>query len=100
MLRACAVHGIAFVPFFSVAGQGHEAGTVHAEHDHVRAVARTHGVSPAQIRLAWTLQQGDHVLAIPGTGNPEHLVDNVAAGALRLTKGELQLLDSISHAGT
>ncbi|MFD4757940.1 aldo/keto reductase [Streptomyces sp. NPDC058439] len=100
MLRACAVHGIAFVPFFSVAGQGHEAGTVHAEHDNVRAVARTHGVSPAQIRLAWTLHQGDHVLAIPGTGNPEHLVDNVAAGALRLTKGELQLLDSIGHAGS
>ncbi|MEU8034219.1 oxidoreductase [Streptomyces sp. NPDC049099] len=102
MLRACAAQGIAFVPFFSIAGQGREAGAVRAEHDQVRAVARAHGVSPAQVRLAWTLQQGSHVLAIPGTGNPEHLVDNVAAGALRLTPEERRLLDSIGrpHTGT
>ncbi|MFF2066674.1 oxidoreductase [Streptomyces sp. NPDC058200] len=94
MLRECAAHGIAFVPFFSIAGEGREAGAVKAEHDQVDAVARAHGVSSAQVRLAWTLQQGAHVLAIPGTGNPEHLVDNVAAGALRLAVEELQLLDS------
>jgi pyridoxine 4-dehydrogenase len=95
MLRACAELGIAFVPFFSIAGEGREAGAVRAEHDEVHAVARAHGVSPAQIRLAWILQKGAHVLAIPGTGNPDHLVDNVAAGALRLTEEELQLLDAI-----
>jgi aryl-alcohol dehydrogenase-like predicted oxidoreductase len=95
MLRACGERGIAFVPFFAVAGEGREAGAVRAEHDQVRAVARAHGASPAQVRLAWILGQGDHVLAIPGTGDPEHLVDNVAAGALRLTAEELRLLDSI-----
>jgi pyridoxine 4-dehydrogenase len=46
-------------------------------------------VTPAQVRLAWTLHQGSHVLAIPGTGNPEHLAENVAAGALRLSAQEL-----------
>ncbi|MFH8736320.1 MULTISPECIES: oxidoreductase [unclassified Streptomyces] len=97
MLRACAERGIAFVPFFSIAGKGREAGAVQAEHDEVQAVAHARGVSPAQVRLAWILQQGAHVLAIPGTGNPEHLVDNVAAGALRLTPDELQLLDSIGR---
>ncbi|MGC1209801.1 MAG: oxidoreductase [Micromonospora sp.] len=95
MLRACAELGIAFVPFFSIAGKGRMAGAARAEHDEVHAVARAHGVSPAQIRLAWVLQKGAHVLAIPGTGNPDHLVDNVAAGALRLTEEELQLLDAI-----
>ncbi|GAA2332492.1 hypothetical protein GCM10010431_64290 [Streptomyces kunmingensis] len=49
------------------------------------------------MRLAWILRQGPHVLAIPGTGNPAHLDANVAAGALRLTEAELQLLDSIDH---
>lgn len=44
------------------------------------------------MRLAWTLHQGPHVLAIPGTGNPGHLVENVAAGALRLTDEDLALL--------
>jgi len=95
MLRACAERGMAFVPFFSIAGEGRMAGPVRAEHDEVHAVARAHGGSPAQIRLAWILQKGAHVLAIPGTGNPDHLIDNVAAGAFRLAEEDLQLLDAI-----
>ncbi|MEV8452787.1 aldo/keto reductase [Streptomyces sp. NPDC052095] len=97
MLRICAAQGIAFVPFFSVAGDGREAGAVGAEHDEVRAVARAHGVSSARVRLAWTLHQGPHVLAIPGTGDPEHLADNVAARTLRLSEDELRLLDTVGH---
>ncbi|MEE4418355.1 aldo/keto reductase [Streptomyces bugieae] len=97
MLHECAARGIAFVPFFAIAGDGREAGAVRAEHDEVRAVARTHGASPAQVRLAWTLGQGAHVLAIPGTGNPDHLVDNVAAGALRLTEEDRRILDAIGR---
>jgi len=31
-------------------------------------------------------------LAIPGTGDPEHLVENIAAGALRLSADELASL--------
>ncbi|QXE39455.1 oxidoreductase [Streptomyces sp. GMY02] len=100
MLRACAAHGIAFVPFFAIAGHGREAGAVRDEHDQIDTVARAHGVSAAQVRLAWTLRQGAHVLAIPGTGNPQHLVDNVAAGALRLTAEELRLLDSTVRSRT
>ncbi|MFD9211440.1 oxidoreductase [Streptomyces sioyaensis] len=98
MLRVCAAQGIAFVPFFSIAGEGREAGAVRAEHAQVRTVARAHGVSPSQVRLAWTLRQGTHVLAIPGTGNPDHLIDNLAAGALDLAEEEVELLDSIDYA--
>ena len=36
-----------------------------------------------------SLQQGPHVLAIPGTGNPDHIAENVAASALRLSPDEL-----------
>ncbi|WSG18988.1 aldo/keto reductase [Nonomuraea sp. NBC_01738] len=55
-------------------------------------MAAAHGVSFAQVRLAWTLLQGPHVLAIPGTGDPAHVADNVAAGALRLSAEDLALL--------
>ncbi|WP_435840616.1 hypothetical protein [Streptomyces bobili] len=48
-----------------------------------------------RIRLAWTLARGPRVLAMPGTGNPGHLTENVAAGALRLTSEEL---DGLSEA--
>jgi pyridoxine 4-dehydrogenase len=84
------------VPFFAIAGQSRERGTPDTEHDAVRTIAATHGVTPAQVRLAWTLQQGPHVLAIPGTGNPDHLAANVAAAALRLSPGEMARLEAIS----
>ncbi|MFI2777761.1 aldo/keto reductase [Streptomyces sp. ALB3] len=91
-LRTCGDQGIAFVPFFAIAGEGREGGASRAESEAVLTVARRHGATPAQVRLAWTLHQGPHVLAIPGTGNPDHLAENVAAGALRLTAGDLALL--------
>ncbi|RYU12382.1 aldo/keto reductase [Nocardioides iriomotensis] len=91
LLRSCGERGIAFVPFFALAGEGREAGGV-ATTDAVRAVAARHGATEAQVRLAWTLAQGAHVLAIPGTGNPDHLVENLAAGDLALGEEDLALL--------
>ncbi|MFF8711354.1 oxidoreductase [Streptomyces sp. NPDC015184] len=92
LLRRCGELGIAFVPFFAIAGSGREAGPAPDAGEEVRAVARAHGATPAQIRLAWTLHQGPHVLAIPGTGDPDHLAQNVAAGALRLSEEEMARL--------
>ena len=89
LLHACGDQGIAFVPFFAIAGAGREAGAAGPDSDAVLATARAHGATPAQIRLAWTLQQGPHVLAIPGTANPDHLAENVAAAALRLSADEM-----------
>jgi diketogulonate reductase-like aldo/keto reductase len=95
MLRICGEQGIAFVPFYAIAGEGGEQGATTGHDEAVLAIAEAHGATPAQIRLAWTLAQGPHVLAIPGTGNPDHLAENVAAGALRLTDDELGTLDSL-----
>ena len=92
---ACGDQGVAFVPFFTIAGQGGGSGATGTEHPEVLAVARARGVTAAQVRLAWTLQRGPHVLAIPGTGDPGHLAENVAAGALRLTPDELVRLGSL-----
>lgn len=99
LVRRCGARGIAFVPFFAIAAAGREAGPTGGEADAITTVARAHHATPAQIRIAWTLHRGPHVLAIPGTGNPDHLVANIAAGALRLSPGELALLDSAA-AGT
>ncbi|WP_328445872.1 oxidoreductase [Amycolatopsis sp. NBC_00438] len=86
LVRLCADHGIAFVPFFAVAsGTGEDA--------RVAEVAKRHDATPAQIRLAWTLHQGPHVLAIPGTGDVAHLEQNVAAAALELTDEDLKTLE-------
>jgi pyridoxine 4-dehydrogenase len=92
VLQACGERGIAFVPFFAVTGSQREGGGV-ALSSRVSEVASRHGATPAQVRLAWTLHQGPHVLAIPGTGDLGHLAENVAAGALHLTSEDLALLD-------
>ncbi|WP_328645818.1 oxidoreductase [Amycolatopsis sp. NBC_00348] len=86
IVRLCADHGVAFVPFFAVAsGTGEDA--------RVAEVAKRHDATPAQIRLAWTLHQGPHVLAIPGTGDLAHLEQNVAAAALELSDDDLKTLE-------
>lgn len=100
LLDRCGELGIAFVPFFSMGaavpgavpgGTPHEAGRAEVEQ-----VAAAHGATPSQVRLAWTLHRGPHVLAIPGTGNLSHLEQNVAAGSLRLTDEDLARLDAIA----
>lgn len=92
LVKICAQRGIAFVPFFAIAGAQREAGATDVHAETIRAVAAAHDATPHQIRLAWSLHQGPHVLAIPGTGNADHLVQNIAAGALRLSVDELAML--------
>jgi len=99
LLRACGEQGVAFVPFFAIAGAGREAGPSGAEHEDVLAIARARQATPAQIRLAWALQRGPHVLVIPGTGDLDHLADNIAAAALRLAPEDLARLEAIHQDG-
>ncbi|MFF7402983.1 MULTISPECIES: oxidoreductase [Streptomyces] len=97
LVDLCGERGIAFVPFFAVSGLRREAAAGQEGDARVRSVARAHDATPAQVRLAWTLHRGPHVLAIPGTTDPAHLTENIAAGALRLTEEELALLDAPSE---
>jgi pyridoxine 4-dehydrogenase len=90
LVELCAEHGVAFVPFFAIASATF-GGT---EPDSLAKVAAAHGVTPAQVRLAWTLHQGPNVLAIPGTGNVDHVIENVAAAGLRLSDDDLRQLDT------
>lgn len=95
LLAVCRDAGIAFVPFFTIAGQARE-GSAEERYDAVRAVADAHGSTPAQVRIAWTLALGQHVLAIPGTGDLAHLEQNVAAASLRLTDDDLARLAALA----
>jgi aryl-alcohol dehydrogenase-like predicted oxidoreductase len=93
-IGVCGERNVAYVPFFALTGAAKEAGG-QREDDEVSEIARAHDAKPAQVRLAWTLARGPHVLVIPGTGDPEHLEQNVRAGELRLTPEELTRLDAL-----
>lgn len=59
----------------------------------LRAVAERRGARPAQVALAWLLQQ-DGVIAIPKAVSPRHVRDNAAALELVLHADDLAALDA------
>lgn len=64
-----------------------------AEYPEVQDIADKHGVTPAQVALAWVLRQ-QGVIAIPKASSTEHVRENHAALNLQLTAGDLEELDS------
>ena len=58
--------------------------------DRLQTLADEAGCTAAQLGLAWLLAQGSHILPIPGTTQPQHLADNIAAADLKLASEVLE----------
>ncbi|WP_024804243.1 oxidoreductase [Nocardia sp. BMG51109] len=86
LIDACEQAGIAFTPFFPVGGFQ----PLTAEH--LDIVAKRHDASPQQVALAWLLARSPSILLIPGTSDPKHLEENIAAASLKLTDDDLALI--------
>jgi diketogulonate reductase-like aldo/keto reductase len=56
-------------------------------------VAKRHDATPAQIAIAWAMRDG-RVIAIPKAADPEHVRQNAAAAALRLTAEDRATIDA------
>ncbi len=67
--------------------------------DVVRGVADAHGVTPAQIALAWLLAQGDDVVPIPGSKRRVTMEDSVAAANVTLSDADLATLNAAAPVG-
>jgi aryl-alcohol dehydrogenase-like predicted oxidoreductase len=80
VLQHCEREGIAFLPWFPVA-----AGALARPGGPLDDLAREHGVSHAQLALAWLLRRSPVMLPIPGTGSVQHLEENCAAALVELT---------------
>ncbi len=119
VLQACKELGVGFVAFSSVArkffGGLRDANTLH-EKDIRRTMARFQGenlahnlsllapvermaqeleVTVAQLALAWVLAQGQHIISIPGTTNPQHMIENFAAQQIMLSAAQLTQLNDV-----
>jgi pyridoxine 4-dehydrogenase len=98
VLDRCRAHGIAWVPFFPLGSAGF-ANTLRVTDDPtVAAIAAELGATPAQVGLAWQLAHYGHTLLIPGTANPAHLAENLAAGDIELPEASRTALDHLSAA--
>ena len=62
----------------------------------VEEVAKSRGVTPAQLAIAWVLSRGNDIVPIPGSKSIKHLEENVAAA--RITIGD-ELDDLAAAAG-
>ena len=60
----------------------------------VREVARSLGVKPGQVAIAWLLHKGPDIVPIPGTKRVTYLEENVAAASIRLDAEQLRVLDN------
>ena len=67
--------------------------------DVVRGVADAHGVTPAQIALAWLLAQGDDVVPIPGSKRRVTMEDSVAAANVTLSDADVATLNAAAPVG-
>ncbi|XP_059439357.1 probable aldo-keto reductase 1 isoform X1 [Corylus avellana] len=61
--------------------------TVYAR---IESLARRHQCTPAQLALAWVLEQGDDVVPIPGTTKIKNLDDNIGSLKKKLTEASLK----------
>ncbi len=61
----------------------------------IEEIAQKHGVSEAQVSLAWLREHG--VTAIPKATGPDHLRDNLASATLDLEEEDVRTIDAIDR---
>ena len=89
VLEYCEQHRMAFIPWFPLGAGG-------VGHEILSRIAQAHHAKPIQVALAWLLQRSPMMLPIPGTSSAEHLEEDIAAAALRLSEEEFRQLDAVN----
>ncbi|WP_237571752.1 aldo/keto reductase [Mycolicibacterium lacusdiani] len=67
--------------------------------DALRAVANRHGVSPAQVALAWVLSRPAVTSVVVGAKRPDQLADSAGAADLTLSAQDVTELEAVSDPG-
>ena len=84
MLDLCDQKMLVFIPWAPI----EQTGTIPA----LMAAARRRGATERQVALAWLLTRLPQVLPIPGSGDPEHVEQNIAAASIELTAEEIRAI--------
>lgn len=83
----CAARGLAFLPFFLLAVPG-----PRRDNEALTGVARSRGLTEAQVAIAWLLARSPAMAPIPGTGSLAHLEENWAARTVSLSRDEFEAI--------
>ena len=85
--------GIVVQCWYPLGGRGYTAELL--ENETIRAIADAHGVSAAQVILRWDLQRG--IVVIPGSGNPEHIRENLDLFGFELSDSEMEAVNALDR---
>lgn len=85
--------GIVVQGWYPLGGRGHTSELLN--NSTIKSIARTHGVSSAQVILRWDLQRG--VVVIPGSSNPDHIKENTQLYHFALTEEEMTQIKALDR---
>jgi aryl-alcohol dehydrogenase-like predicted oxidoreductase len=91
VLDYCQEQGIGFIPWFPIA-----AGALARSGGPLHTLATTHGITVAQLSLAWLLRRSPVMMPIPGTSKVAHLEENLGAAHVTLDDATFDAIDAIS----
>lgn len=104
VLDTCRELGVALVAYKPL-GRGRflptaSSGAANQLTDLLAAIARKHNKSASQVALNWLLKRGDQVVAIPGTTNAGHGLENLGALGWELSDGDIASLNEATSPPT
>ena len=85
--------GIVVQGWYPFGGRGHTSELLGDET--LNKIAEAHGVSVAQVILRWNLQRG--VVVIPGSGNPDHIKENLDILGFALSDSEMEQIANLNR---
>ena len=85
LVDLCEQEDMVFLPWAPLQESGRKAA--------VAVAAEQRGVTEHQVVLAWLLASSPAMLPIPGTGDPEHAAENVAAVTVDLNRWEMEAIN-------
>ncbi|MDE6025413.1 MAG: aldo/keto reductase [Lachnospiraceae bacterium] len=86
-------HGIVVEGWYPFGGRGYTKELL--QNETISAIADSHGVTSAQVILRWNLQRG--VVVIPGSGNLDHIAENLDIFEFELTEDEMEQIKGLNR---
>ncbi|MDE6656268.1 MAG: aldo/keto reductase [Anaeroplasmataceae bacterium] len=85
--------GIVMQAWYPLGGRGHTSELL--ADNTITRIAKKHGKTSAQIILRWHLQRG--IVAIPGSSNPDHILENISIFDFELSDTEMTEIASLNR---
>ncbi len=85
--------GIIMEGWYPLGGRGHQKELLNDKI--LIQIAKSHNKSVAQVILRWDYQK--NVVVVPGSSNPNHILENISIFDFELTNEEMKQIESLNR---